>query len=422
MKNKFKLLAACAAVAGAFAAPAFAEGVEFHGYLRTGVGGTTEGGNQQCFSGQFPIRTKFRLGNECDTYGEVQINAPFGNKDGAWGQYVLMQALQGGDQGDYTSINSDQYTMANRQNYVQFGGIFGKGAMQDSKLWIGKRYYNRHDVHINDYFYWNNSGQGAGIEDIDAGPTKLAFAYFQTGGNANKFSDIVSKRYSARFYGLGVNKNGTLEGDFVYLKDSTADSSKATGSGWKMMLEHTQGGFEEFLPGAGGVATMGGFNKLAFTYGKDQGNGFEWLPTYPATGPATGSAWSVTDQLYFEVKNTGWSGMFTTTYAKSDCCGGDQKWFNIGIRPQYNFSDIYSIATELGFDRGQTGDTAAKRITKLTVAPQVALTRGFWSRPVLRAFVTYADWNDANGDAGTNGVFGTKTAGTTFGLQVEAWW
>ena len=116
MKNKFKLLAACAAVAGAFAAPAFAEGVEFHGYLRTGVGGTTEGGNQQCFSGQFPIRTKFRLGNECDTYGEVQINAPFGNKDGAWGQYVLMQALQGGDQGDYTSINSDQYTMANRQN------------------------------------------------------------------------------------------------------------------------------------------------------------------------------------------------------------------------------------------------------------------------------------------------------------------
>jgi maltoporin len=315
----------------------------------------------------------------------------------------------------------DGYTIANRQNFIQFGGIFGKGALQDAKLWIGKRYYNRHDVHINDYFYWNNSGQGAGIEDIEAGPVKLAFAYFQTGGNGTAKDDVVSKRYAARFYGLGLNRNGTLEGEFVYLKGSTAGDGP-TGSGTALFLEHTQGGFEEFFS-SGGVATMGGFNKFAFTYGKDQGNGFQWIPTYPGTGPAEGSAYGVTDQLYFELKNTNWSGMATVQWNKRDDPGGEQKRWSAGIRPQYNFSDLYSIAAEVGYDQSQVGDGPTNKLTKLTLAPQVSLTRGFWARPVLRAFVTYADWNSTPSNSNVaNGVFGTTTAGTSFGVQVEAWW
>ena len=424
MKKKYQLLAVSAAMAGAFAAPAFAEGVEFHGYLRTGLGGTSEGGSQQCFHGNFPIRSKFRLGNECDTYGEVQLDAPFGNKDGAWGKYTLMLALQGGDQGDYvntdqslvkngagtvTDINASKFTIANRQNFFQFGGVFGGGAMKDAKAWIGKRYYNRHDIHITDYFYWNNSGQGAGIEDIDVGPVKLAFATHQTDGYATAASSVISRRYSARAYGLAVNPGGTLEGEFVYLKDSTA-SSAPTGDGTMLFLEHTQGGL------------LGGFNKLAFIWGNKQGSGFEWLPTYPSTGPASGNSFRIHDQLYFNLAGTNISGMATASYAKSDCCGGDQKWYNIGVRPQYNFSDTFSLAGELGYDQGQSGSAPAAKITKLTIAPQLSLTRGFWARPVLRAFLTYADWNSANGDAGTNGVFGTKTSGMSYGVQVEAWW
>lgn len=50
MRGKFKLLAAAAAVAGAFGAmPASAQGLEFHGYLRTGTGSSSEGGKQVCF-------------------------------------------------------------------------------------------------------------------------------------------------------------------------------------------------------------------------------------------------------------------------------------------------------------------------------------------------------------------------------------
>ena len=36
-------------------------------------------------------------------------------------------------------------------------------------FWIGNRYYKRHDVHMADFFYWDPSGEGAGIEDVDIG-------------------------------------------------------------------------------------------------------------------------------------------------------------------------------------------------------------------------------------------------------------
>src|SRR5687767_4797134 len=149
MKNRFKLLAVSAALASAFASPARAEGVEFHGYVRTQVGGTGEGGNLQCFggSGVWPIRAKYRLGNECDTYGEAMVVAPFGKSDGAWAKYHLMLALQEKNAEDFEDVANDKFNIASRQNFVQMGGFFPKGALEDAKLWVGKRYYNRHDIH-----------------------------------------------------------------------------------------------------------------------------------------------------------------------------------------------------------------------------------------------------------------------------------
>jgi maltoporin len=414
MRKKVKLLTLGALVASAFATSASAQGIEFNGYLRTGVGGTSEGGNQACFSGAFPIRSKFRLGNECETYGEVQFGYGFGKKDGAYGKYVLMLAVQNGDESDYSNIEDGSFTLANRQNYVQLGGIFGRGALQDAKLWIGKRYYNRHDIHINDYFYWNNSGQGVGIEDVDAGGAKMAFSYHQNGGNGAPVAAIASKRVSARMYGISTNPGGTLEGELVYLWGSTA-SDAPTSKGTMLFLEHTQNN----------AFGLGGFNKLAVVFGNKLGSGFEWLPTYAGGDGAdgNGSSFRVHEQLYFDLKGTNWSGMFTTSYAQSDCCGGDQKWFNIGVRPQYNFSDNFGIATEVGYDQGQSGNGPTAKIAKLTVAPQFSLTNGFWARPVIRFFVTYAKWNSANGDAGTQGVFGPgATDGLSYGAQVEAWW
>lgn len=409
--HTFKRLAIAAAAASAFAAPAaFAEGVEFHGYLRSGVGTTSEGGDQKCFQ---IAPTKFRLGNECETYGELALSAPFGKTDGgAWAKYNIMLAtIENNGQGDFESVNGGKFDIASRQNYFQAGGFFGKGALEDAKIWIGKRYYNRHDVHITDNFYWNNSGLGTGIEDIAAGATaKLAFAYHQNGNGSNNLS---TRRLSTRLYDIDVNPNGKLEGELVYLTGSTAQKGAGApneGSGWALFVEHTQSGI------------LNGFNKLAFVYGKDDAAGGNWNPTY-STGDDGRKGWKeyrITDQLYVDLKN-GWSGMATAQYSNVDQGNGNTvKWLSIGARPQYNFTPNLSVAVEGGWDQVKSGGQTAK-LAKLTVAPQYTLTGGFWARPAFRAFATYAKWNDAAGAQG-GGVFAPDKNGMTYGVQVEAWW
>ena len=115
MRGKFKLLALAAAAAGAFAGTAVqAQGLEFHGYVRTGTGVTSEGGKQACF-GIAPA--KYRLGNECETYGEVAFALPFGKSDGAWAKYNLMLALiEDNAASDFESSKDDDFDIASRQH------------------------------------------------------------------------------------------------------------------------------------------------------------------------------------------------------------------------------------------------------------------------------------------------------------------
>jgi maltoporin len=59
---------------------------------------------------------------------------------------------------------------------------------------------------------------------------------------------------------------------------------------------------------------------------------------------------------------------------------------------------------------------------KLTIAPQVSIGNEFFSRPVLRAFFTYAMWTEGlQGEVG--GLdYANQTSGWTWGVQMESWW
>ena len=112
----------------------------------------------------------------------------------------------------------------------------------------------------------------------------------------------------------------------------------------------------------------------------------------------------------------------TASYGKANIGGANSNTFmSFGIRPQYNYSNLHSTVLEVGYDAGEPDGGSEKKVDKVNLAQQLTLSTGFWARPVLRAFVTHAKWND---DAGTqaNGVFGTKKTGTTFGAQAEVWW
>ena len=94
-----------------------------------------------------------------------------------------------------------------------------------------------------------------------------------------------------------------------------------------------------------------------------------------------------------------------------------------GARPIWFFSKHASLAFEAGFDHVKDrNDQYAGWLRKFTIAPQIAAGSEFFSRPVLRMFVTYASWSDSlRGRVGGSAYAGRK-AGLSAGLQMEHWW
>jgi maltoporin len=59
---------------------------------------------------------------------------------------------------------------------------------------------------------------------------------------------------------------------------------------------------------------------------------------------------------------------------------------------------------------------------KVTLAPQVSLGGRFMSRPVIRAFVTYATWSDDFVGLIGGQDFADATDALTAGMHMEVWW
>jgi maltoporin len=98
----------------------------------------------------------------------------------------------------------------------------------------------------------------------------------------------------------------------------------------------------------------------------------------------------------------------------------------------YAFTEHFKLLGEVGYDRVKKSNGANPQwLAKFTIAPAIAAAKGFWGRPELRVFYTYARWNQ---DAGTATVDSGKVytyaddagkytlSGSIFGLQAEAMW
>ncbi len=421
MKAMRTLMAVAVAALGV-AAP-MASAVELHGYFRNGIGSNSAGGGQVCF--QDPgAWYKFRLGNECETYAEFELAETI-YKDKAGVQFNFHQMLAyvtGVAPQTYEGITgASGFTgnqLALRQLWIEAKGLPSLGG---ASLWIGDRYYKRHDVHTIDFFYWDPSGTGAGIEDVDVGFGKLAVAVFQTIGNKAATDPGTNGRFSTwrpdiRLYGIGLNPNGTLEigVDLNILTNQgatlvTPNGGVSVWSPW-FTIEHTQANF------------VGGSNRLALQYGMGTGWNLSAAPDTSATSDY--KQFRVVDQFQFSPSDD-WSGLFVITYQDiTQPNSNGSSIFGIGIRPVYHVSDYFKLQADFGLNnaKSKVAGSQSTMLWKLTLAPTVVAGRGFWARPELRAFVTYANWNDAATAAGVgNRAFGTKNDGITLGFQLEAW-
>ncbi|WKB53340.1 maltoporin [Eleftheria terrae] len=419
-----RLLPLAAALLAALPALAQKAGppVDYHGYFRAGIGASGGGGNQACF--QLPgAPKKYRLGNECEGYGELQLNANLHETpQGARFRIGTMLALVMPNNGDW---EADDVTLNWREAFVAVDKV-GEGAFADATLWAGKRYYDRHDVHINDFYFWSNSGPGAGIEDIALGVGKLSYALRRNGQKSDTVS--ADRRqllgHDLRWKDIPVNPGGALTvGLDIRQRHSDRGVHHVGGRGLTVM--HTQKGLFN-----------GGYNKAALQFGKGA------LSTLNHSEPAFDAAksdksWRLVESLVWQPgSGSRWSGMATLVYEDRDLAGTDTeglakrgRWLSFGVRPIYHFSDRWSLATELGLDQFKPDDAAKRSLSKLTLAAQYGAGADFWARPVVRAFWTHARWNRAAqaaakaGDTlSSSGLFGSSRSGNTFGVQAEVWW
>lgn len=394
---------------------------ELHGYLRSGIGFNSKGGDQEAF--QAPgAYSKYRLGNETETYGEFGFTVNWLNpeKGGAWFKTAVMIAMVAPRNSTFDSLDA----IAIREGYAEAGKIFE--SKPDLSFWAGQRFYRRKDVHITDFFFQDQSSYGAGFQDYKIGEKmKLAVAYL---GASTEYGDPLTDPPSD----LGRLYQNTLD---VRLYDVPA--GKGTLEFWLLPMFRAEGSLDEANRGGigGGVfhflPMKGGFNEISaeFGYGASaalngfidrgiQNDGWLFRVVERATvqlNPKLSMMW--TGVLQLDNKN-----------GESDGAMGESSrgnlWISAGARPIYMLSKHTALAVEGGIDIVQPEAEGADTgfLGKITVAPTIRTANDFWARPELRAFVTAAFWSESIQGAVGGAPFADDTFGLTAGVQMEAWW
>lgn len=422
-----KLPLAVAVAAGVMSAQALA--VDFHGYARSGIGWTGSGGEQQCFKAT-GAQSKYRLGNECETYAELKLGQELW-KEGDKSFYFDTNVAYSVNQEDDWESTSPAFREANIQGKNLIDWLPG------STLWAGKRFYQRHDVHMIDFYYWDISGPGAGIENIDLGFGKLSLAATRSSesGGSGTFADrdqfgnrvydniVPNDVFDVRLAGLETNPGGTLELGVDYghtnIPDDYSLQPGASKDGWMLTAEHTQ-------------SMLKGFNKFVLQYATDSmtssGKGV------PQGGSINndGSMWRVLDHGAISLGDS-WDLMYVGMYQDIDRDNNNgTQWWTVGVRPMYKWTPIMSTLMEIGYDNVKSQRTSDRNSQyKVTLAQQWQAGDSIWSRPAIRVFATYAKWDEKWGYNDSGVAYNDTSAKTfsrgdsdewTFGAQMEIWW
>ncbi|MFW5661231.1 MAG: carbohydrate porin, partial [Oceanicaulis sp.] len=187
------------------------------GYLRAGVGTgldeDTQG--QPCF--QAPgARAKYRLGNECEHYAEIGLYAELGG---------------GGEDGETPALRLTWKPVLYGPNddlsvdYIDDAELFAEarnlplpGPFQGADIWAGERFYNRYDIHMKDFYFYDLSGAGVGIQDVQAGAGAIDLALLRSSTPVRDQAgdliedDVVQYTADARWRGLPLMGGELLAG------------------------------------------------------------------------------------------------------------------------------------------------------------------------------------------------------------------
>lgn len=418
---------------------------EFHGYLRAGYSVNQDGYGQQRIThpdGLFEIAPG-RLGAEPDTYGELTFKYNFPADEGG-PKFSIQSTLAYkyiGERNNYTTpgvggVDNNGDGQVDQIRYDNGGDILFREAFvsasnviataPDVTFWAGQRFYDRHDIHIYDYYFLDMSGYGGGVEKIDLGPGKLAVAYL--GGTEDDFT---------------VENGNWITKQAIDIRWSELPTFGGKGMLWIAPM-YAKGGagegvnFDEELGVAAGWVQMNtlakGYNKWSLQYGygvASQFNTYISAINFQGAGVVDDTeTFQFTDQFVWQF-NDQFSLMAATIVNYSDsgvryASGSDRLFVSGAVRPIYMFTKHLGLETELGVDWSDDvrydDREGSATLGKITVAGVIKPSGAFWSRPEIRAFVSYFRWMGEPGYYSPNGVDSNDRSSWNIGVQAETWW
>jgi maltoporin len=394
-----------------FAANA-AHAVDWTGYMRGGPAATdVSGKSRQCYGiGEL----KYRLGNECDFYGEFQL-AQAVKADGVEYNAVLMTNY-------YSPATESNSNYGIEQAYVEMKGI---DIAPQALFWMGKR-RDRDDVHIVDTFFTNMSGVGAGVENIDVGLGKLGFAGYKADTPAVEVDGVLNTtagnngvgRLHAQWYDIPVNPDGKLRLVATFSHGDSQGGTKGQ-SGYGFNVEHVQDKF------------FGGGNHIWVQYAQGSTDINQGISDNGAHGSGY-KVWRLVESPSWQIGSFGGQAIAMYQHNKAPDSAAavstlssavSSNYWTLGGRGSWGITKNLKWLTEIGYSSLKPDGGASENVTKVTIGPALSTGPDFWKRPELRLYVTYADYNKAAAaDSNNNyGFVSNKTNAVSYGAQVEIW-
>ena len=356
-----------------------------------------------------------------------------------FGNYRLGNEMNWWEGGFKTDITTDTDAIFDFTWYIGSGESWGDvGTLQtwasvyniipgqpDAKIWVGKRFYQRYEVHMIDVKYWDVSDNGTGLENVDFGFAKGSLAWLAPESSADQ---RALHNIDVRLSDLKLTDDADLTTglNYVFAQNSSYNEKDITTKGSMLSMIYRQ-------------AWSMGSNSLAFQYGRDAlAGGLMSAEGASATKYNTGvnhngSSWRVFN--YGEINFTdNIQSMYSIAWQDLNLDNkSGMTWFSTGLRPQYSWNEYLATALEFGYERVDAqNDAGVNNMYKVTLAQMIQAGKGVWARPALRLFVTWSDsdtqWERLNSYGETYKYAAPvksdkgSTEEVTFGFNFELWW
>lgn len=262
-------------------------------------------------------------------------------------------------------------------------------------------------IHITDTYYYDISGNGAGIENVSLGSGKFSTAFVQN----TDCNNIVDVRYSFPAWDGASFQIGNT---YVQQKKQQLTDNQLNGN--TVTLEFSQG-------------FNGGWNKTVFQWFKGASAAAAQVQGWNHGAADDGNAFKLYN--FGETTIVGDLKMFHQVdyaYQKLDGYNGDNKkvkTFHAVVRPWYKLTKMTRLYVELGsygqYTEYDNGWKEQERMQKATLAYAVTPDAGnFWSRPEIRVYTAWLHGSDK--DATFSAGYRKGATDITVGVQAEAWW